>query len=314
MNKGYPLVSVIIPTFQRGFLLEETVNGVLNQSYTNWECLIIDDGSTDITEEIVSRLEKKDKRIKYFKRPDNYPKGAPACRNYGFTRSKGKYIQWLDDDDLLSANKLEKQVEVLENNNPLIFTTCAWDHYWEGKKIIPRSIFKEDEEISPDQYFNKLTDHQTFFPLHSFLTSRILILAAGAWNNDLTINQDGEFFTRINLKSQKLLLTKECYVLYRIHAGGRTSENIDSKNLRSLLYSFCLINDHLKFYAIENRKYFRWKLLKVLLKFGRTDSDIIKFHRNFFTENDIKISLLPYYQIKYQVYKLIKPLYKKYLK
>ncbi len=130
------IVSVIIPTYNRSSLLMESLRSVEKQSLGNLECIIIDDGSTDDTEVIVNSFIEKDSRFKYFKRSEEYAKGACGSRNMGFEKSIGKYIQYLDDDDLLSINKLELQVNILNDvGNFKSVTTCDWDVYWKNKKI-----------------------------------------------------------------------------------------------------------------------------------------------------------------------------------
>ena len=95
-----PLVSIIIPTYNRAHFIGETLESVIAQTYENWECIVVDDGSTDYTDELMEYYCKKDTRIQYHHRPDIKPRGANACRNYGFGVSKGEYINWFDSDDL----------------------------------------------------------------------------------------------------------------------------------------------------------------------------------------------------------------------
>ncbi|GAA5036478.1 hypothetical protein GCM10011506_30400 [Marivirga lumbricoides] len=95
-----PLVSIIIPSFNRETLISETLDSVINQTYENWECIVVDDGSTDDTINTIERRIKKDFRIKLFSR-ERSPKGASTCRNIGIENSKGDYIIFLDSDDLL---------------------------------------------------------------------------------------------------------------------------------------------------------------------------------------------------------------------
>lgn len=118
-----PLVSIIIPTYNRAYLIGETLESIIVQNYKNWECIIVDDGSTDNTAILIAEYIKKDNRFQYHQRPVDRIKGANACRNYGFELSKGKYIKWFDSDDIMHPGFLEKQVEVLENNSDLDF--CA---------------------------------------------------------------------------------------------------------------------------------------------------------------------------------------------
>ncbi len=111
------MVSIIIPTYNRGILLSETINSIIDQSYPFWELLIIDDGSSDNTSEIVKDFEIQDSRIKYYSRPTKLSKGANSCRNYGLSLATGFFIKWVDSDDLLKGNNLELQVNVLKENS-----------------------------------------------------------------------------------------------------------------------------------------------------------------------------------------------------
>ena len=109
-----PLVSVITPMYNNEFVVQETLKSVQNQTYKNWELLLIDDASNDQTAELVEALVLHDKRMKLFKHSKN--KGAAEARNFGTKMAKGKYIAFLDADDLWKANKLECQIEVLNTN------------------------------------------------------------------------------------------------------------------------------------------------------------------------------------------------------
>jgi glycosyltransferase involved in cell wall biosynthesis len=110
------LVSIIIPTFNRDWIIVETINSVLKQNYSNWELIIVDDGSTDDTISILNKYANIDQRISYFKRPDHLVKGANSCRNFGLEKAEGDLIKWLDSDDLLVSDCLISQVEVFKNN------------------------------------------------------------------------------------------------------------------------------------------------------------------------------------------------------
>ncbi|WP_142785570.1 glycosyltransferase family 2 protein [Changchengzhania lutea] len=110
------LVSIIIPTYNRAHLINETLDSIMAQTYTNWECIVVDDGSTDNTPEVIEIFKKKDKRFKFYSRPKNRKKGASACRNYGFELSKGDYINWFDDDDIMHPDKLKIQMEALSRS------------------------------------------------------------------------------------------------------------------------------------------------------------------------------------------------------
>ena len=112
-----PLVSIIIPTYNRAHLIGETLDSILAQTYTNWECIIVDDGSTDDTDAVVGKYVDKDLRFHYYPRPADRPKGANACRNYGFERSNGEYVNWFDSDDLMVSDKLSTDVSIVINTD-----------------------------------------------------------------------------------------------------------------------------------------------------------------------------------------------------
>ena len=111
------LISLIIPTFNRAHLLGETLESIIDMEYSFWECLVIDDGSIDYTPELMEFYTSQDSRIKNFLRPASKPKGANACRNYGFEKSKGEYINFFDSDDLIHPAKLTRQLKYLQNTN-----------------------------------------------------------------------------------------------------------------------------------------------------------------------------------------------------
>lgn len=95
----------------------ETLISIQEQTFKNWECLIIDDGGTDDTLEVISPIIENDQRFKYFNRPDQYLKGLPGCRNYGIDLAQGNHIIFFDDDDIVHPDNLKIGVEVVELNN-----------------------------------------------------------------------------------------------------------------------------------------------------------------------------------------------------
>ena len=109
------LVSIITPTYNCGKFIAETIESAINQSYTNWEMIIVDDCSKDNTKEVVEEYMKKDNRIKYHVLDKN--SGAAVSRTKAMELAKGKYIAFLDSDDLWTEDKLEKQIKFMEDNN-----------------------------------------------------------------------------------------------------------------------------------------------------------------------------------------------------
>lgn len=109
------LISVIIPCYNCEKSIEKTINSVLNQTYSNYEILCVDDYSTDNTNLLIKNFIKKDNRIKLYKLKTN--RGAASARNYGLKMAKGRFIAYLDSDDIWESKKLEKQINFMLNNN-----------------------------------------------------------------------------------------------------------------------------------------------------------------------------------------------------
>ena len=133
--KKEPLVSVIIPTYNRALLIGETLDSVLAQTYQNWECIIVDDGSSDNTDKVVSEYVQKDSRFIIIYRPEKKLKGASPCRNFGFTNSKGDYVIFLDSDDWLLPHCLMDRVSFMKKKPTSDFL------------VTPMSIRRKDSSI-----------------------------------------------------------------------------------------------------------------------------------------------------------------------
>lgn len=110
------MISIVIPSFNREHYIAETLQSLIKQTYNDWECIVVDDGSTDDTETVIKRYIDSDSRFHFYKRPSIMLKGANSCRNFGFSKSEGEFIKFLDSDDLLTPDCLEKQVAILKSN------------------------------------------------------------------------------------------------------------------------------------------------------------------------------------------------------
>jgi len=125
-----PIISIIIPVYNRSILVAEAVNSVLAQTNPNWELIVVDDGSTDNTWEVLESYAAKDKRIRIFKR-DREPKGASTCRNIGISKVSGRYLMFIDSDDLITDNCIDYRLHKIKDYPGY----DAW--------IFPTGIFRE---------------------------------------------------------------------------------------------------------------------------------------------------------------------------
>ncbi len=279
------LVSIIIPTYNRAHLICETLNSVLAQSYKNWECIVVDDGSTDETLEIVQYYLDKDSRFQYHHRPKTRPKGANSCRNYGFELCKGKYIQWLDSDDLIGQEKITEQVALLEQKGGCFIATCKWEYFSEssnlnGLKEIERSVY--NSFLDMEDFLEQLALSEGFFPPHAYLLPRKIAIDSGNWLEYLQINQDGEYFSRIFLRCQGVLFSERSKVYYRLGTGSNVSVLNNKKKMIQAVDSWKLIeaNFVLRFGSRTNLVQISKKFLAQ--RISELDPNFIKENRIFF--------------------------------
>lgn len=246
------LVSILMPMFNSDKWLADTLRSVQDQTHSNWELIIIDDGSEDNSFEIANEFSNNDNRIKVYQQPN---KGACAARNKAFELSSGDYIQYLDADDLLVPNKIEKQLSTILNvNENNAIANCGWEKFHKqpsdainNKQRIDKS-YKSPVEWLLDSWI--LGEHgQT----NCWLTPRNIIEKVGGWDESLTVNQDGEFFCRVLLEASHIYFVDEVKVYYRIGNQSSVSQRPSSiRKASSLLKSYYLYQLHLsKFINIE---------------------------------------------------------------
>ena len=208
-------VSILIPLYNSEDYIAETLDSVLHQTYTNWECIVIDDNSIDHSYKIVKKYQDKyPDKIKLFSNPK---KGACSARNYAFEKSTGDYIQYLDADDLLSENKLEEQINVFKLHGNDIIVNCRWGRF-SNENVYTTSVKHQLIDKDYDNPIDWLTDSWLGYgmsAIHCWLTPRLIVSSAGPWNESLLKNQDGEFFCRILLNVSKIKFSENSIAYYR---------------------------------------------------------------------------------------------------
>lgn len=224
--------SIIIPVYNRSKLIYKALNSVANQLYTNWECIIVDDGSTDSTLEIVERYASKDSRFVIYKR-DRPPKGASTCRNIGLENAKGKYIIFLDSDDYLLEHCLLIRLREFEKHPELDFIVFQMLVYKEatGNKVL-WNISTEDSDLE------RFLNFDFVWSITSPIWKHKTLLKLRGFDEELSCWQDVDLSLRALLKGlkykKKLGLPPDCVNL--IHdfesisqKGSHTEHQIVSK-------------------------------------------------------------------------------------
>lgn len=139
-------VSIVIPTFNSSKYLKATLDSVLSQTYANWECILIDDGSIDLTETISVNYQEKDNRFQLYKRPVDLPKGPSSARNYGVSKAKGDYLIFLDADDLLATTCLDNRVAQFQQNLDCDFLVFQMERFLDEPDFSKKEIVVEQDK------------------------------------------------------------------------------------------------------------------------------------------------------------------------
>ncbi len=220
MNKA-PLISIIIPTYNRATLIAETLESVKLQTYTNWECIVVDDGSTDDTMERVLNICKEDERFSIVKRPPQRESGGNGARNYGFEISRGEFINWFDSDDLMIYNKLDLQVKRLQNNRALDFVISQCTVF----KNTPEDVLgRMSQAIHSDNLFDDFVKKEVKFFTPSVLFRKSFLQKYDLeFDESLKAGQEWEFFSRVLYLNPKTDAIEESLSLIRQHEASISS-------------------------------------------------------------------------------------------
>jgi GT2 family glycosyltransferase len=214
-----PLVSILIPAYNAGRWLGETLHSALAQTWERKEIIVVDDGSNDDTLQIAQRLNSDSVRV--FTQTN---RGAAATRNRALQLSKGEYIQWLDADDLLAPDKIERQLKsVRGSEDRRILLSSSWAHFnyrVHHARFSPTPLW---QDLSPVEWLLRKMGQNLYMQTATWLTSRELTEAAGLWDTRLLSDDDGEYFCRVLLASQGTLFVPDSKVFYRITPSARLS-------------------------------------------------------------------------------------------
>jgi len=212
------LVSIIVPCFQQEQFIAEALGSIQAQTYPNWECIVVDDGSTDSSRRIIQGFAARDERIRYIYQENS---GVSAARNHGFSQARGEFINFLDGDDLLRSEKLRRQVEYLNANPDVVWCYCDHVHRFEAKGI---EEHYEAHPLRPDPLEDFLFhwDRGLSVPLHCGLFRRSIWGAGelpfapdygGRW-------EDWLFWIDLCLRGGRFSFIPECNAVYRIHSSN----------------------------------------------------------------------------------------------
>jgi glycosyltransferase involved in cell wall biosynthesis len=236
-----PVVSVVITCFNQGRFLEHSVNSVLQQTFTDLECLIIDDGSTDITRDIAKDLVKTDPRLKYFYKQNG---GVSSARNFGFRQAQGEWIQFLDADDWIDADKIRFQLSHLANldaDADIVFYSDYDRVFIDENQTILNQERKIVGSYDRQQLMRRLLIPDlladTPFPvLQQCLLMKRTVFAKKLFNEDLKALQDRDFPLALLAAGVDFVYTPIVGAFYTKHQSNRTNNWTYMKGYYLLLY------------------------------------------------------------------------------
>lgn len=218
-------VSVIIPTYNRGKLIERSVRSVLNQTYKNIEVIIVDDGSTDNTKEVIESI--KDERIIYYKQENG---GAAKARNTGVNLATSEYIAFHDSDDVWRENKLEKQIDFL-NKNPqygMVYSNFKFHRLDGSSSSIPQDM-NPIGELDGDIFFTLLINNTVGAP--TMVLRKELFEEIGGFDTTLTCLEDWDFAIRFSEQYYVGYIKEDLMDAYQ-QKDGVSSNGKDYFNIR----------------------------------------------------------------------------------
>lgn len=187
-----PLVSILIPNYNKGPYLSETLDSVLAQTYTNWECIVVDDHSTDNSWEILVTYAQRDFRIKIFRRPDNKKKGGNAARNFAIEKARGEYVAFLDSDDSWNSCRLELSIEFILNNQALAIYSGAVILKNNKRTTQHSRSIQKNESV-----FDFIVSEETFTPTPTLVLKNDVVKKV-LFDEEMLRHQDYDFFIRVN--------------------------------------------------------------------------------------------------------------------
>jgi glycosyltransferase involved in cell wall biosynthesis len=258
MSSSTPLVSVIIPAFNSEKTIQETIESVLNQTFSNFELIIINDGSQDATLDIINSI--KDSRLKVFSYANT---GVAASRNRGFAQAVGEFISFLDADDLWTPDKLEAQLKALQENSQVAVAYSWVDHIDESSKFLRPS---SHNTLNGNVYTALLQGNILANGSNALIRAQAL-KAVGSFNSSFTPAEDWDLYLRL-ASLYHFVAVPSPQVLYRITSTSASNNvfKMEAACLKLIEQAYSQASEHLQYLKQESignlYKYLIYKALE----------------------------------------------------
>lgn len=230
MKPKEPLVSVVMPVYNAGDFLREAIESILNQTYQNFELIIIDDASTDQSNKVIRMYAKKyPKKIHAIYLKKNINGGGDAAGNVGFAKARGEYIARMDSDDVASVNRLEKQVDYMKAHKQIdVLGSCAW--------VINGSGDVTGEKNVPLTHKGIYQEFFTFHPMihPTVMVRRSSIMGKTLYSQKLPSNNDYLTFFKLIMNGKRFANLPDKLLQYRLHGTNDSLLKLKRNFINSL--------------------------------------------------------------------------------
>jgi glycosyltransferase involved in cell wall biosynthesis len=214
-----PLVSILIPAYNAEGSIADTLRSAIDQTWQPKEIIVVDDGSTDGTADVVRLVATKQVTL-----VSTANQGLSAAVNHAYKLCQGDYIQELDADDLIAPDKIARQLAALrETDSKRILLSSPWAHFYyrtSAAQFVRNSLW---QDLSPVEWLLRKLGENLHMQNATWLVSREIAEAAGPWDTSLHYDQDGEYFARVLLASEGTRFVPEGKVFYRVSGSDRIS-------------------------------------------------------------------------------------------
>lgn len=230
MNKK---VSILIPLYNAEQYIAETITSITNQSYANIELIIVDDGSTDNSYELAKAYASE--KVNVFQQAN---KGACAARNKALELSTGEYIVFFDADDIMYEDKIKNQMELVEKYGDDYIYSSQWISFTNEVPTVflPKTVIDKDFDSPIDWLTTSWLNRSGAVGI--WLTPRQLIEQAGKWDETIVMNDDGEYFFRVLLKSKGVKFADNAYLFYRRDVTTSITKTYNYKKASDILKTY----------------------------------------------------------------------------
>lgn len=293
-KEDLPLISVIIAAYNAELYIEETLKSLYDQTYSNFEIIVVNDGSTDSTLQILE--DQLDDRLKVFTINNS---GQNSALNFGFTKCKGSFIKFMDADDIISDQMLQIQLDCLLCN-PNYVAYGEWSRFFNNDLTTANFAKRHEYYRDMDSIDFLVSDNAgPMLQCGIFLLPYDIVRKAGLWHDKLLLSNDTEFFTRILLKAEGVKFTEGAKLYYRSGVSTSLTNQKQLKFFEATYLGFTLIEKHLL--DVEDSK--RTRLFLANLYQTRI-YDMFPFYKDLARKHEEAIDRLGGSSLKYRSGKL----------